>query len=153
MSAPISNYYALGIVGSEGRKFTPYTEQLARTAIRNLITDPFVCLVISGGCHLGGIDIWAVEEARKLKVPYIEHKPRSLSWETGYKPRNILIAEDSDKVACITLANLPVQYTGMRFDCCYHCHTTDHVKSGGCWTVKYAKSLGKLGEVIVIKEP
>jgi hypothetical protein len=39
----------------------------------------------------------------------------------------------------------------MKFDLCYHCGTKDHVKSGGCWTVKYARKLGKQGKVIIIE--
>lgn len=38
----------------------------------------------------------------------------------------------------------------MRFHGCYHCEEPNHVKSGGCWTVKYAKKLGKVGSVIII---
>jgi hypothetical protein len=38
----------------------------------------------------------------------------------------------------------------MTFEMCYHCMSDTHVKSGGCWTVKYAKKIGKEGEVLVI---
>jgi len=31
----------------------------------------------------------------------------------------------------------------MRFPFCYHCKSNLHVKSGGCWTAKYAERLGK----------
>lgn len=138
----------LGIVGSEAAKFTPGSEAKARRLIRQLISG---CgLVISGGCHLGGIDIWAVEEAKALGVPYKEYPPKSFCWSVGYKPRNMLIAENSDEVVCITVRNLPQSYAGMKFLICYHCGTDKHVKSGGCWTVKYAKSLGKPGKVLII---
>jgi len=141
----------VGIVGSEGAKFTPETEEKARIIIREIINnaEPWAH-VVSGGCHLGGIDIWAIEEARKLGVDVKEHRPANLSWLSGYEPSNMLIAQDSDKVYCLTLKDLPPSYTGMTFPLCYHCGTKDHVKSGGCWTVKYAKKIGKLGEVIVI---
>lgn len=140
----------LGIVGSEGAKFTPATEALARVAIRNLIGKHRAGIVISGGCHLGGIDKWAIEEAQKLKVGVIEYLPKTLRWEGGYKDRNLLIARNSDRVYCITVKELPPSYVGMRFRLCYHCGKTDHVKSGGCWTVKKAKVMGKQTGIIII---
>lgn len=139
----------LGIVGSEAAKFTSATEQGARQAIRRLFT-PDVELVVSGACHLGGIDVWSIEEARAAGLPHVEHEPQALEWTTGYKPRNLLIARQCDKVVCITVRELPAGYRGMRFDWCYHCKTGAHVKSGGCWTMKEAKKLGKLTELIVI---
>jgi hypothetical protein len=144
----------LGIVGSEAAKFTPRTEQLARIQIRALIAQQLYggqsVTVCSGRCHLGGIDIWAVEEARAMRCPVIEHPPKRLNWSEGYKPRNMKIAETSDQVVCITLRTLPDSYKGMRFTSCYHCSSNEHVKSGGCWTVKYARNLGKPGTIIVI---
>ena len=137
----------IGIVGSEAAKFTPETEQLAREAIRSLLSVGDA--VISGGCHLGGIDKWAVEEAQKLGLDFTEHLPVVLSW-TGYKARNIKIAKQSDLLVCITVKALPEGYKGMRFPLCYHCGTKDHVKSGGCWTMKQAKKLGKETRLIVI---
>ena len=138
----------IGIVGSEGAKFTPETEEVARQLIRQHIHEGDV--VISGGCHLGGIDIWAVEEARKLGLEVVEHRPKILAWEGGYKQRNLRIAKDSDMVICITLKKLPESYQGMTFKLCYHCGTDEHVKSGGCWTVKQAKKMGKEGYILVI---
>ena len=73
--------------------------------------------------------------------------PREHRWETGYKPRNIQIARHADIVHCIVLAALPPNYTGAKytFPFCYHCATArpPHVKSGGCWTAKYAERIGK----------
>ena len=140
----------LGIVGSEGAKFTEQTEESARGIIQWLLMEYDVELVISGACHLGGIDVWAVEEARYLGLPTVEYPPKTYSWSNGYKKRNIEIAEHSDRVVCITVRKLPEHYEGMRFNLCYHCGTADHVKSGGCWTVKYAKKIGKEGEIIVV---
>lgn len=138
----------LGIVGHEAKKFTPETEYLARRSIRELIYDSGASVVISGGCHLGGIDIWAVEEAKKLGINYIEHRPDTLQWSGGYRERNTKIAEDSDKVICIVVKEYPAGYSGMRFDYCYHCGTNQHIKSGGCWTAKYAGRIGKQYEII-----
>lgn len=139
----------VGIVGSEAQKFTAQTEREARRIIRSLLEPGDV--VISGKCHLGGIDVWAVEEARALGLGVVEHPPKSRQW-THYKERNIKIAEDSDHVVCITVRTLPPGYKGMVFPLCYHCRTSDHVKSGGCWTVKHARAIGKTGEVLVVDD-
>jgi hypothetical protein len=141
----------VGIVGSEGAKFTTYTESRAKKIIYRLLDRPEITHVVSGGCHLGGIDIWAAEIGRELGKKVIEHRPKSLNWSTGYAPRNLLIAEDSDEIYCITVDKLPDTYIGMTFSHCYHCNTDSHVKSGGCWTVKKAVAMGKPGKIIVIK--
>lgn len=138
----------VGIVGSEAAKFTAETEGYARALIRDQLSPGDV--VVSGACHLGGIDTWCIEEARAMGLDIVEYRPLVRSWEAGYKPRNVLIAQDSDRVVCITVRTLPPTYTGMRFKLCYHCGTDAHIKSGGCWTVKYARSLGKTGEVFVV---
>ena len=138
----------LGIVGSEAAKFTPETELLAKEQIADFLN--LGDTVISGECHLGGIDIWAKEYAIENGIKYKGFPPKTLRWSDGYKPRNIQIAEASDYLVCITVKELPPGYAGMKFPLCYHCGTKDHVKSGGCWTVKYARKLGKPGEIIVI---
>ena len=138
----------VGIVGSEAAKFTPSSEQRARAAIRELLRPGDV--VISGACHLGGIDKWAIEEGKEMGLRTVEYPPANLQWSTGYKPRNERIAINSDLVVCLTVDKLPPGYTGMRFPLCYHCKSTDHVKSGGCWTVKFARSHDKPGKIIVI---
>lgn len=138
----------IGIVGSEAIKFTPDTEKVARQHIAHLLGPGDV--VISGGCHLGGIDAWAAEIGRLLGLEVIEYLPVQHQWNGGYKERNLKIAQDSDRVVCITVKVLPPNYRGMRFARCYHCQTDQHVKSGGCWTVKQARQLGKPGEVIVV---
>lgn len=139
----------LGIVGAEAAKFTPVTEACARLVIRGLLT-PDVDLVVSGGCHLGGIDVWAIEEARRAGRQHREFEPETLEWTRGYKPRNLAIARQSDKVVCITVRELPPGYKGMRFDWCYHCKTGAHVKSGGCWTMHQARRMGKRTQLVVI---
>jgi hypothetical protein len=142
----------IGIVGSEAAKFTEKTETEARRIIIELLhtKENPVTKVVSGGCHLGGIDQWAIEAAEAFDVDYTIYPPSVHRWSDGYKPRNQKIAEASDKVVCITIREFPPDYKGLRFPYCYHCKTSDHIKSGGCWTVKYAKSLGKLTEVIVV---
>lgn len=143
----------VGLVGSEGAKFTPATEVKARKMIREILDIEGATEVVSGGCHLGGIDIWAIEEAVRLEIPTTEFLPAKLTWEGGYKYRNLQIARYADLVYCITVAKLPPGYTGMRFDYCYHCGTDAHVKSGGCWTTKQARKMGKVGTTLVVREP
>lgn len=150
----------LGIVGSHAAKFTADTERLARLTIIRLLSElGSLDSVCSGHCPEGGIDIWAEEEADRMGIQKIIFPPAVNKWygskkNPGYYQRNKQIAETSDRVVCITLRELPEGYTGMRFASCYH-HEDEpevksHVKSGGCWTTKYARSLGKTTELIII---
>jgi hypothetical protein len=146
---------SIGIVGSEEAKFTPETKATAIGIIRRLaVLHRDVDTLVSGGCHLGGIDIWTEEVARDLGLKMVVHKPKVRKWEGGYKQRNLAIVRDSDEVHCITVAKLPDNYTGMRFPGCYHCERqmdhTSHVKSGGCWTMHKARSQGKPGILHVV---
>lgn len=139
----------LGIVGHEGAKFTSETERQARVIIREYFADD-ITRVVSGACHLGGIDAWAIEEAKNWGLPTQEFPPKDRHWDTGYKPRNMQIAQASDMVVCIVVKELPPGYVGMRFKLCYHCKTDSHIKSGGCWTAHYAAKLGKPFQIIEI---
>lgn len=149
----------IGIVGSEHAKFTMATQDAARVIIRELLSPDHT--LVSGGCHLGGVDIYAEEEAKFLQLPTpIVHKPKFQRWQPqGYKARNIAIAQDSAVVHCLSIAEYPEHYKGMRFGphgyyedtpYCYHCNSTDHVKSGGCWTAIAAKGFGKLAFLHII---
>lgn len=144
----------IGIVGNEASKFTRLGEVRAKEYIISLVQadrdGPKADAVISGACHLGGIDIWAVELAKELGIKATEFPPKSQNW-AHYKKRNIQIAETSDMVVSVAVDVLPVDYTGMKFKLCYHCGTSDHVKSGGCWTAKYALKLNKPGWTYVIQ--
>lgn len=135
----------VAIVGHEGKKFTPETEAKAREIIRGLLVGADI--VVSGGCHLGGVDIFAAEEGRAMGLVVREYLPERRSWEGGYKERNLAIAGDCDEAHCIVVAELPPTYKGMTFAGCYHCHKNrpPHVKSGGCWTVVRAERLGVPG--------
>ena len=146
----------VGIVGSEAKKFTPETEAEARREIRRLIEG--ADLVISGHSPLGGIDWWAIEEAKRAGIPTQEYPAGVHTWESvkgvdGFKARNLKIARNSDKVACIVVKTLPPSYKGMEFpNGCYH-HTPpahDHIKSGGCWTMKQAAIAGKTTELVIV---
>lgn len=140
----------IGIVGSEKSKFTELTEQLARQCIRTILTQSQATHVVSGACHLGGVDIWAVEEGKLLGLGVIEFPPSRLEWGTttqGYQGRNIEIAKTSDEVYCITVDVMPPWGDKVY---CYHCKTNMHVKSGGCWTARHAKRLKKPAAIYVV---
>lgn len=107
-------------------------------------------VVVSGHCPLGGIDIWAEEVAAELGLEKLIFPPAIQQWEGGYKQRNLQIAQNCDKAYCLVVKELPGSYQGMRFARCYHCNTTSHIKSGGCWTVKQAIRLGVPGEIICV---
>ena len=139
----------VGIVGSEEAKFTSSGRAEAESHIRKVLEG--ATEVVSGACHLGGIDVWAAEIGASLGLRVTEFPPKTHSWETGYKPRNLLIAQSSFIVYCITVRRLPNNYKGMRFPFCYHCGSSDHIKSGGCWTMKQAIKLGKVGLLIVVE--
>lgn len=141
----------IGIVGHEAAKFTPEGEAQARRIIRELLT-PEGAVCVSGACHLGGVDVWAAEEARAMGREVREYPPKRRTWSGGYKDRNLQIANDADEVHCIVVDALPTSYHGMRFEVCYHCGSRDHVKSGGCWTRKQAEALGKSGYTHVVKQ-
>jgi hypothetical protein len=138
----------IGIVGHEAAKFTDEKQEEARLAIHSVIALHQATKVVSGGCHLGGIDSWAIEEAKKLGLETEEFLPRRRSWTGGFRERNIAIAEAADVVVSIVVKELPDSYRGKRCLYCYHCGTDTHVKSGGCWTVKYARKLPRRTMVV-----
>lgn len=151
----IPDPYVVGIVGSEAAKFTPETEKRAREIIRSILIRPGITAVSSGHCHLGGIDIWAEEIAKELGVfedGFFIFPPKDLTWSGGYRPRNLQIVGASNEVHCITIRDYPPNYSGMRFNYCYHCgrNGEKHVKSGGCWTALQAKRRGKYAQWHII---
>jgi hypothetical protein len=143
----------IGIVGAEGAKFTELGQARAREIIALYVEQAeSVC---SGDCHLGGIDIWTREHCKDIGKPFTGYAPAKLSWEEGYKPRNLQIARNSDKVICIAVDKLPAGFKGMTFKSCYHCakhwpEAPPHVKGGGCWTMYQAKKMGKEWKLIVV---
>lgn len=134
--------YYVGIVGHASDKFTSQTKRLALNTIEALLSSPESVLV-SGHCHLGGIDIWAERIAKSLGRDMIIYPPSNYNWQDGYKPRNLQIARKSHIVHCLVVKDYPSGYKGMRFDRCYHCGTSNHVKSGGCWTMKKCREMGR----------
>ena len=91
----------------------------------------------------------------------------------GFRSRNIQIAEACDVLYCIVPRTLP-QPSGNDFSeklykllrptfkdaqkerikgqaFCKHCNQFGHPTNGGCWTMKYAKKLGKETHLVVIE--
>lgn len=99
-----------------------------------------ILTIISGHCPKGGVDIWVEEIADELGISKIIYKPEINSWKDqygisnqkyapkwktllmGYKSRNEQIAR-----TCNILYD--IEPKGKR--------------SGGTWTLEYAKGLGK----------
>jgi hypothetical protein len=139
---------AIGIVGHGRDKFTEAGEARARAVIRSLLIG--ASTMVSGHSPVGGVDIWAEEEAETLGVALDLKIPTTLAWDPsdgyGFKARNIAIAESCDEAHVILADTYPPGYRGRRFAACYHCarHRPElgHVKSGGCWTGNYALKLG-----------
>jgi len=110
----------------------------------------------------GGVDTWAEIIACKLGIKTEIYPPEVNQWENkrilnpeygssmqryytlrGYKSRNIQIAEACDVLYCIT----PKSETAY----CRHCKVYGHIQSGGCWTLKKTKELGKSTFMVVIE--
>lgn len=129
----------LGVVGPEGRKFTPSTEQAAKDAIGELYFEYNPSVIVSGRCPKGGIDIWAEELAKEYQIRTNIFPPVVHQWggKGGYRERNLLIAENSDLVVVVASEKLPSN----NHSYCYHCkgRNPDHVLNGGCWTAWRAK--------------
>lgn len=135
----------LGIVGSS--HLSEVEEMEVRKTVPMLINNfkiryPFDDIgVVTGDAE--GVDklVWEyVKLDETIKWNSRRYESIDKNWNS-FKPRNIAIAERADKVICLT--------TRTKNTKCYHCEQ-DHQRSGGCWTVKYAKILGKEGTVIVI---
>lgn len=70
----------------------------------------------------------------------------------GFRSRNIQIAESSNIIYCL----VPENHQGLRkeIECPYHENPIEglgHPQNGGCWTIQYAKKLGKEIYLVVIK--
>ena len=150
----IINMLKLGIIGHGADKFTKQAEQTAKLFISKILTTHCGNVtLISGHSPVGGIDIWAEEIAKQLDIPTDIKNPKQHTWdaEYGYKQRNLDIARESDILIIILVDKLPSNYKGMRFNSCYHCNTSTHVKSGACWTGKEALKLNKTVKQYIVK--
>lgn len=154
----------IGIVGHGADKFDEYSKKEAKRIIESILLFnsnsklgrvPRVkdVVLVSGHSPVGGIDIWSEEVAKELGIPMDLKVPEQYTWDAqyGYKQRNLDIAKDSDVLWIILVDKYPEGYKGMKFAKCYHCGTSDHVKSGACWTAKQARKLGKEVNYHIIK--
>lgn len=141
----------VGIIGCASDKFSIRAEKKAKDIIHQILSRPEAEVLVSGHCPIGGVDIWAEEEAKLLEMKQDIKIPKQHSWdgEYGFKKRNLDIARDSDGVHVIVVDRYPKGYNGRRFTdgegnpFCYHCRMGGHIKSGGCWTGHKAKDQGK----------
>jgi len=139
----------IGIIGNGSDKFTFLGQFRARNIIWNILNPPDK--LVSGHSIMKGIDIWSEQIAEKKHCEMIIAKPIQES-QQYYKIRNDQIARWSDELHIIVVDVYPKEYTGQRFQTCYH-HNYDsynyvpfgiistqkikvnyHVKSGACWT-------------------
>ena len=135
----------IGIIGHGADKFAEASKIQADILIYNILANTESPTLISGHSPVGGIDIWSEDIAKQLNIPMDLKIPKQNKWdaEYGYKQRNLDIAKDSDELHIILINKYPPNYKGMKFNKCYHCHSTNHIKSGACWTGKQAQKLGK----------
>jgi hypothetical protein len=98
--------------------------------------------------------VWAQEEAERLAYPFKDFPPKNRRWDGGYKQRNLKIADASNVLLCIAVARYHPGFKGPRYGHCYHCglRNPPHIKSGGCWTMWKAATLGKT-PILEIVEP
>ena len=135
----------VGFIGHGEGKFTIRGKEIAIDLIYKLMKgygEPIT--VISGHSPVGGIDMWAEKIAEKLGFPTDIKAPKQLTWggSYGFRARNIDIGEQSNELHVILVDRYPSFYKGIRFSNCYHCGVSDHVKSGACWTRKWADRVG-----------
>jgi len=137
----------VAIIGHGRDKFGPESARVACHVIADIFRDhgPHNLVLVSGRSPRGGVDVWAEDMAEILGLRTDIKAPKTMSWSGpgGYRDRNLDIAQTADVVHVIVVDTYPDGYEGQRFKICYHCKTTDHVKSGACWTAKQAKKLGK----------
>jgi hypothetical protein len=150
----------IGFVGNGDDKFTQLGQNRAQEVIRNAFFTYDPDRVVSGHSPVGGIDIWAENLALINGIGTDIKTPEVHQWnpegQYGYKARNLDIARASDILYVILANEYPPEYKGRKFAECYHCksigrNSTDHVKSGGCWTGKKALEMGKDVRWIIIE--
>ena len=142
----------LAIVGTS-INFSDNEDRDIRQTIALILKDyvPLETTIISGGAK--GVDSIAHEIALLLGFAVKPILPLGIGWKFN-KVRNIEIAEDCDKLICISV---PVHT-----EKCYHHKKgenetdeayqkrTDHEKTAGCWTLNKVKEMYKPYQLIVI---
>jgi hypothetical protein len=77
----------------------------------------------------------------------------------GYRSRNIQIAETAQVVLCYVPkvdtskfdTSKGVGEHNAKSHYCFHCREWGHPTNGGCWTMQYAKKLGKETHLVIIE--
>ena len=131
----------IAIVGASKRSFINNRFDDVLNRIANIIKEEVPFEVISGGAD--GVDTIVKRAHPKTR----EIKPAVFQWldmgnAYGYRSRNMMIAEQCDKLYNVVMKD--------EMSSCYHCDKMGHKVSGGCWTMNYAKSIGKEVEIIVV---
>ena len=154
----------VGIVGPQENKWLPFQSNRVKQAITTILWQyqfDKELTMVSGGCPLGGVDIWAEEVAKERGIDTDIIKPDINEWEDryateyenpyipvpilkGFKSRNIAIAKDSDVVYCL-VPKMTLSFF------CKHCWEYGHPSNGGCWTMKFAKKIGKETHLVIIE--
>lgn len=120
----------IAIVGSREQYWTHEQKvEAIRSIAKLLVFRETPLTLVSGGCHLGGPDIWAEVIAIAYGLETEIYLPDDLVWSIkdsnrrGFKERNIEIAESCDEL---------------------HCYTPfERQRGGAIWTAKYAEELDK----------
>lgn len=157
--------FKLAIVGSTSDKFDEHSKQVAQNLIKTIINKCVTAhsnvIVVSGASPKGGIDVWAETIAKENNLQTEIHAPQVNCWDNvgnkiGYKSRNMRIAQACDEIHVIVPEKHPSNYVGSKHVYCYHCerhgHTSNHIKSAGCWTAWEAHDIGKNAYIHVIKD-
>jgi len=108
--------------------------------------EPKDTTIITGGAI--GVDSIAQEVALILRFKTKVYRPEIQFWEddkgkTGFKTRNLKIANDCDELYCITMRIHDKK-------CYHHDQPQEHRKTAGCWVLKHAKLLNKKVKLIVM---
>lgn len=114
------------IVGAEQKYWSKSQEEKARMFIKEIMENFEDSLFISGDCPKGGVDIWVREIAQDLNKSFKSYPPRMNSWY-WYRKRNMKMAQEGDLI-------INIEPLGHR--------------SGGMWTMNYAKKIGKIGILV-----
>lgn len=102
----------LAVVGSV--KIDEEQEKFAHALIQGIFLYYVPVLVISGGAK--GVDTIAEEEAMLMNLDTKICLPKFPNWETGYKPRNLEIAEACTHLLCIRTAQSTTYGSGWTAD-------------------------------------
>lgn len=116
----------VGIVGSSKAPITEGNIKFVENIIKDY--DKMTTVIVSGGAK--GVDTLAKLASERLNYKFVAFSPTAENWE-AYKKRNLEIAKE-----CNIVISVALPYSGNR---CYHCNSTLHDKTAGCWTARKCK--------------